>query len=387
MARPVDSSMRHFRRSLNRQDRRSLFGMATVVVALHLIGFGALFGLVIPAHYHLGGEHPVFSVGVGVLAYTFGLRHAFDADHIAAVDNTTRKLLADNAEKELAGVPADSVRKPLSVGFWFSLGHSTVVFGLALLLSLGVKALTGQVTNADSGLHSTTAVIGASVSGVFLWMLGVLNLMVLLGIVRVFREMRRGEFDEQQLEDHLNKRGFMNRLLGGLTKSVRKAWHIYPVGVLFGLGFDTATEVGLLVLAGGAAVFNLPFYAILLLPVLFAAGMSLMDTVDGVFMNAAYGWAFARPVRKVFYNLTITALSVAVALVIGTIELVGVLADQANITTGPIASIANIPLDYAGYGVAGLFLLSWAGALLVWRFGRIEERWSAELAPSLAASD
>jgi nickel/cobalt transporter (NiCoT) family protein len=387
MGRPVDSSMRRFRRSLNRQDRRSLFGMAAVVVGLHLIGFGVLFGLVIPAHYHLGGEHPVFSVGVGVLAYTFGLRHAFDADHIAAVDNTTRKLLADNAEKELAGVAADAVRKPLSVGFWFSLGHSTVVFGLALLLSLGVKALTGQVTNAHSGLHSTTGVIGASVSGVFLWVLGILNLVVLLGIVKVFREMRRGRFDEQQLEDHLNKRGFMNRLLGGLTKSVRKAWHIYPIGVLFGLGFDTATEVGLLVLAGGAAVFNLPFYAILLLPILFAAGMSLMDTVDGVFMNAAYGWAFAKPVRKVFYNITITALSVAVALVIGTIELVGVLADQAKITTGPVASIANIPLDYAGYGIAGLFVLSWAVALLVWHFGRIEERWSAELAPSLAAGD
>jgi nickel/cobalt transporter (NiCoT) family protein len=387
MARPVDSSMRRFRRSLNRQDRRSLFGMAAVVVGLHLIGFGVLFGLVIPAHYHLGGEHPVFSVGVGVLAYTFGLRHAFDADHIAAVDNTTRKLLADNAEKELAGVPAESVRKPLSVGFWFSLGHSTVVFGLALLLSLGVKALTGQVTNADSGLHSTTGVIGASVSGVFLWVLGILNLVVLLGIVKVFREMRRGEFDEQQLEEHLNKRGFMNRLLGGLTKSVRKAWHIYPIGVLFGLGFDTATEVGLLVLAGGAAAFNLPFYAILLLPVLFAAGMSLMDTVDGVFMNAAYGWAFAKPVRKVFYNITITALSVAVALVIGTIELVGVLADQAKITSGPIASIANVPLDYAGYGIAGLFLVSWAVALLVWHFGRIEERWSAELTPSLATGD
>jgi high-affinity nickel-transport protein len=386
-AQPVDSSMRRFRRSLNRQDRRALLGMAGVVVGLHLIGFGVLFGLVIPAHYRLGGAHPVFSVGVGVLAYTFGLRHAFDADHIAAVDNTTRKLLADNAEKELAGVPADSVRKPLSVGFWFSLGHSTVVFALAILLSFGVKALAGQVTNSNSGLHSTTGVIGASVSGVFLWVLGILNLIVLLGIVKVFREMRRGEFDEQQLEEHLNRRGFMNRLLGGLTKSVRKAWHIYPIGVLFGLGFDTATEVGLLVLAGGAAAFNLPFYAILLLPILFAAGMSLMDTIDGVFMNAAYGWAFAKPVRKVFYNLTITAMSVAVALVIGTIELLGALADQAKITTGPIASVANIPLDYAGYGIAGLFLLSWAVALVVWRVGRIEERWSAELAPSVAAGD
>ena len=148
----------------------------------------------------------------------------------------------------------------------------------------------------------------------------------------------------------------MNRFLGGLTKSVRKAWHIYPIGVLFGLGFDTATEVGLLVLAGGAAAFNLPFYAILVLPILFAAGMCLMDTVDGVFMNGAYGWAFAKPVRKVFYNITITTISVAVALIIGTIELIGVLADQANITSGPISRVANIPLDYAGYGIVALFV-------------------------------
>ena len=258
---------------------------------------------------------------------------------------------------------------------------------MALLLSFGVKKLVGQVQNSDSGLHSTTGVIGASVSGVFLWVLGILNLVVLLGIVKVLRDLRRGEFDEQQLEDQLNKRGFMNRFLGGLTKSVRKAWHIYPIGVLFGLGFDTATEVGLLVLAGGAAAFNLPFYAILLLPILFAAGMSLMDTIDGVFMNAAYGWAFAKPVRKIFYNITITAISVAVALVIGTIELIGVLADQAKITSGPIATIANIPLDYAGYGIVGLFVVSWVVALVVWRVGHIEERWSADLVPSLTNSD
>ncbi len=172
----------------------------------------------------------------------------------------------------------------------------------------------------------------------------------------------------------------MNRFLGGLTKSVRKPWHIYPIGVLFGLGFDTATEVGLLVLAGGAAAFNLPFYAILVLPILFAAGMCLADTVDGVFMNVAYGWAFARPVRKVFYNITITSISVAVALIIGTVELLTVLADRAHITSGPIAAVAEIPLDYAGYGIVGLFVLSWVVALAVWRIGRIEERWSSDLA-------
>jgi nickel/cobalt transporter (NiCoT) family protein len=346
--------------------------MAGFVVLLHLVGFGVLFGLVAPHHFSVG-KSAVFDVGVGVLAYTFGLRHAFDADHIAAVDNATRKLIADNAERPTA-------RQPLSVGFWFSLGHSTIVFGLSFLLAAGVKTLAGQVSDDGSQLHAVTGVIGASVSGTFLWILGVLNLVALLGIVRVFREMRSGRYDEQELEEHLNKRGLMNRLLGGLTRSVRKPWHIYPVGVLFGLGFDTATEVGLLVVAGGAAAFNLPFYSILVLPVLFAAGMSLMDTIDGVFMNAAYGWAFAKPVRKVFYNITITAISVAVALIIGTIELVSVLADELDITSGPLAVVARIPLDYAGYAIVALFVLTWAVALSVWRWGRIEERWSASLA-------
>jgi high-affinity nickel-transport protein len=354
--------------------------MAGLIVLLHVVGFGILFGLVVPHHYHLGGDHPVFNVGVGVLAYTFGLRHAFDADHIAAVDNTTRKLIADNTERSASGTPDEEIRKPLSVGFWFSLGHSTIVFMLAFLLTAGVKQLAGQVESGDSGLHHATGVIGASISGVFLWILGILNLVVLTGIVKVFREMRSGTYDERELEEQLNKRGLMNRLLGGLTKSVRKAWHSYPIGVLFGLGFDTATEVGLLVLAGGAAAFNLPFYSILVLPILFAAAMCLMDTIDGVFMNAAYGWAFAKPVRKVFYNLTITAISVAVALIIGTVELIGVLADQAHITSGPLAAIADIPLDYAGYGIVALFVLAWTVAALVWRLARIEERWTADLA-------
>jgi high-affinity nickel-transport protein len=372
---PQASGLTRFRRSLTRADWVSLSGMTAFIVALHLIGFGILLGLVVPKHYHLGGDHPVFTVGVGVLAYTFGLRHAFDADHIAAVDNTTRKLLGDNVGREAA-------RKPLSVGFWFSLGHSTIVFALAFLLSVGVKALAGQVEDGSSGLHSATGIIGATVSGTFLWILGILNLVVLLQIVRVFRRMRHGEFDEATLEEHLNKRGFMNRFLGGLTKSVRKPWHIYPIGVLFGLGFDTATEVGLLVLAGGAAAFTLPFYSILVLPILFAAGMCLMDTIDGVFMNAAYSWAFARPVRKVFYNITITAISVAVALIIGTVELVSVLDDELAITSGPLAAIGSIPLDYAGYGIVGLFVAAWATALAIWHFGHIEDRWSAHLTQS-----
>lgn len=361
-----------FRRSLSHADKRSLFGMYGFIIALHLIGFGVLFAFVVPEHYRLGGDHPVFTVGVGILAYTFGLRHAFDADHIAAVDNTTRKLIADNLQNRVD-------RKPLSVGFWFSLGHSTIVFTLAFLLSVGVRALVGPVEDENSPLHTITGMIGPSVSGVFLWIIGILNLIALLGIIKVFRELRQGRYDEAELEKQLDSRGFMNRFLGGLTKSVTKPWHIYPIGVLFGLGFDTATEVGLLVLAGGAAAFNLPFYAILVLPILFAAGMSLMDTTDGVFMNYAYGWAFAKPVRKIFYNMTITTLSVAVALIIGTIELVGVIADRLHIESGPLAAIANIDLDYVGYIIVALFVISWLLAISIWRFGRIEERWSTNL--------
>ena len=357
---------------LDPADRRSLVGMGAVVVGLHVVGLGVLFWVVVPAQHPLGGSTPVFGAGVGVLAYTFGLRHAFDADHIAAVDNTTRKLLTDRA---LAG----TTRRPLSVGFWFSLGHSSVVFGLAFALAAGVKALAGQVTDDGSRLQEVTGIVGASVSGVFLWVLGLANLVVLVGLLRVFRSMRHGEHDEQALEEQLQRRGVLNRILGGLTKVVRKPWHIYPVGVLFGLGFDTATEVGLLVLAGGAAAFDLPFVAVLVLPVLFAAGMCLMDTLDGVLMTGAYGWAFRRPVRKVYYNLTITAISVAVALVIGTIELVGVLADQVGIQHGPLAAVAAIPLDSAGYVIVGLFVVAWGAALAVWRYGRIEERWSGGL--------
>ena len=383
---PQGSTLARFRASLTARDRRSVAGMFGFVVVLHVIGFGILLGIVVPHHFPLGGDHPVFTVGVGVLAYTFGLRHAFDADHIAAVDNATRKLMADNAEREANGVAPEQIRKPLSVGFWFSLGHSTIVFLLAFLLSIGVKALVGPVKNDNSSLHNVTGIIGSSVSGVFLWVIGVLNLVVLLGILKVSRRMKQGDFDEGELEEQLNKRGFMNRFLGKLTKSVRKAWHIYPVGVLFGLGFDTATEVGLLVIAGGAAALNLPFYSILVLPILFAAGMCLMDSADGVFMNAAYGWAFAKPVRKVFYNITITSISVLVALVIGTIELVSVLADQAKITSGPIAAIGHIPLDYAGYGIVGLFVMSWIVALAVWKFGDIEQKWSANLGSSNTVS-
>jgi nickel/cobalt transporter (NiCoT) family protein len=357
------------RRSLTRREWLSIAGMSAAVIALHVIGWGTLLALVVPEHYSIGSNQ-IFGVGLGLTAYTLGMRHAFDADHIAAIDNTTRKLMAEG-------------RRPVSVGFWFSLGHSTIVFGLCLLLSFGVRALAGQVENDASSLHHYTGLVGTTVSGVFLVAIGLINLVVLWGIYGVFRRMRAGEYDEAALQRQLDNRGFMNRILGGATKAVTKPWHMYPVGVLFGFGFDTATEVSLLVLAGGAAAFSLPWYAILTLPVLFAAGMSLFDSIDGCFMNFAYGWAFSKPVRKVFYNMTITALSVFVALVIGVIELVSILADQLGIDSGPLAAVASLDLNFVGFAIVGLFVLTWVVALAIWKLGRVEEKWTARLAAGM----
>jgi high-affinity nickel-transport protein len=361
-----ESRIARVKASLTPGEWASIGGMTVFVAALHIIGWGVLIGVVAPHNFQVSSTQ-VFGVGLGLTAYTLGMRHAFDADHIAAIDNTTRKLMGEG-------------KRPVSVGFWFSLGHSSIVFGLCLLLAAGVRALAGEVGSDQSTLHSVTGLIGTSVSGLFLYIIGVLNLVVLVGILRVFREMRSGHFDEGQLEQHLNNRGFMNRILGGATKAVRSPGQMYLVGVLFGLGFDTATEVSLLVLAGGAAAFALPWYAIMTLPVLFAAGMSLLDSIDGCFMNFAYGWAFSQPVRKVYYNLTITGLSVAVALIIGTIELTSILTDRLDITTGPLAAIGRADLNLVGYAIVALFVLTWVVALAVWRFGRIEEKWSAGLA-------
>ena len=341
---------------------RTVVSMAGVVVGLHVIGFFILIVLVAPHHYHLGPSGG-FSIGLGLTAYTLGLRHAFDADHISAIDNTTRKLMAER-------------KRPLSVGFWFSLGHSSIVFALSFLFAIGIRVLGGQVQHGGSTLHNVTNWVGTSVSGTFLYVIAALNVVILVGIVRVSREMRNGTFDEAELEQQLNSRGLMNRLLGRFTRTVTESWHMYPIGLLFGLGFDTASEVALLFLAAGAAGAGLPFYAILCLPILFAAGMSLLDTIDGSFMNFAYGWAFSKPVRKVFYNITITGLSVAIAAVIGTIELLGLAADKLTLRGGFWDWIAGININTLGYIIVGIFVLTWALAITIWRLGRIEERWT-----------
>ena len=339
--------------------------LAAVVLGLHVVGFFLLLAVVAPQRYELGATG-VFGVGLGITAYTLGLRHAFDADHIGAIDNTTRKLMAEG-------------QRPLSVGFWFSLGHSTIVFALGVVVVVGVRGLSGAVEDDGSTLHRATGLVGPLVSGTFLMLIGLLNLAVLVGIARIFRRMRRGDFDEAALEAELDQRGLMTRVYARATRAVRKPWHMYPLGCLFGLGFDTATEVGLLVLAGAGAAGGLPFYAILCLPILFAAGMSLFDTIDGMFMNFAYGWAFSKPVRKIFYNLAVTGLSVAVALLVGGIELLAVLAERLSLTGGLWDVVTGIDLILIGYVIVALFVLTWAIALAVWRLGRIEERWSAEL--------
>jgi len=347
--------LRPFWSSLSARERRTLVVMASAVAGLHVLGFVALLASAAPGF---------LPIGIGVTAYTLGLRHAFDADHISAIDNTTRKLMADG-------------KRPLSVGFWFSLGHSTIVFGLALLISIGVRTLDGPISHDHSALHGAAGYVGTAVSGGFLYLIAALNIVILLGIVKVFRQMRTGRYDEAALERRLNSRGLMNHLFGRLTKAVAEPRDMYPLGLLFGLGFDTASEVALLVIAGGAGAAGLPWYAILCLPILFAAGMSLMDSIDGSFMNFAYGWALSNPVRKVFYNLTITSLSVAVALVIGTIEIGGLVSTKLDLSGSFWTSFENVDINVLGFVVFGMFAVTWAIALVVWRFARIEERWSA----------
>ena len=339
---------------LSKPEWLRLGGFGAAVLVLHVVGWGLF------VFYSSG--YPALA-GLGVLAYSFGLRHAFDADHIAAIDNTTRKFLSQG-------------KRPLGVGFFFSLGHSTIVFSLAAGLAVASRAVRAQLP----GFQDWGAYVGAGVSGTFLWIIGVLNLLVLLDIVRISRDLKRGAYDEQRLEERLADRGFMNRFfLGRFFRLISASWQMYPLGILFGLGFDTATEVGLLALAAGVASHAVPFLAVLSLPILFAAGMSLMDTADGAFMSQAYGWAFSNPVRKIYYNITVTSLSVTVALAVGSVELLQVFATRFGLDTGVWAWLNALDFEKLGYVVVGLFLVTWAGSVVVWKARRIDERWGEAL--------
>jgi len=343
-------------RGFDRGERRRLGGFFGAIVALHVIGFGCLLTY--------GAGHPAF-LALGALAYSFGLRHAFDADHISAIDNTTRKLLQQG-------------KRPVGVGFFFSLGHSSVVFAIALALGFAVQWIVQGVVSDRGQLRSVGGLIGTTVSGTFLVLIGVLNLVILLGIVAVFRRMRRGEYDRESLDQDLVAGGVLSRIFGRLFRLVEHSWHLYPIGFLFGLGFDTASEVALLAVSAGAAARGLPFVAVVSLPLIFAAGMCLMDTADGAFMSKAYAWAFSNPVRKVFYNMTVTGLSVVIALVIGVVELLQILIQTLNLRGQPWEAIGAWDfIGQAGFLIVGLFVLTWIVAVLVYRAGRVEERWGA----------
>jgi high-affinity nickel-transport protein len=354
----VASLVASFNRAFDAGERRRLVLFYGAVALLHVIGWGALLTY--------GVNEPGF-IGLGGLAYAFGLRHAFDADHISAIDNTTRKLLQQQ-------------KKPIGVGFFFSLGHSTVVFLIALALGFAAKAIVDGIVGeggATGGLKSAGAIIGTTVSGTFLVVIGVVNLIILLEIVRVYRKMRRGHYDREGLNTELVAGGFMTKMFGRLFRLVTESWHMYPIGFLFGLGFDTASEVALLAISAGAAAQGLPFLAVISLPVIFAAGMTLMDTTDGAFMAKAYGWAFSNPIRKVFYNMTITGLSVFVALFVGVIELSQILIDKLGLTGQPWDTLGGLDFSSLGFIIVGAFVATWIIAFAAFRLGRVEERWSA----------
>jgi nickel/cobalt transporter (NiCoT) family protein len=335
-----------------------LSGLFGSVALLHLVGWGMMLVLVAP-------RYPVM-LGLGGLAYAYGLRHAFDADHISAIDNTTRKLLQEG-------------KKPLGVGFFFSLGHSTVVFLIALALGFATQFVVTNVVSGNGQLKNLGGLIGTGVSGLFLMLIGILNLIILLDIVRLFRRMKAGEYDRNSLEHELVAGGLLTRLFGRLFKLITSSWQMYLVGFLFGLGFDTASEISFLAVSAGAAAQHLPLYALISLPLIFAAGMSLMDTADGAFMSQAYAWAFSNPVRRVFYNLTMTALSVFVALFVGVFELSQLLVQQLDLRGGVWDAIRGMDIGVMGFVIVGAFVVTWAGALLIYQSQHIEERWSRGL--------
>jgi nickel/cobalt transporter (NiCoT) family protein len=342
----------------------AMFGF---ILALNAAGWAIYLLVVMPHHFDYRGEggSPGLGVGLGVAvtAWFLGFRHAFDADHISCIDNTTRKLMADG-------------KRPLSGGFFFSFGHATIVMAVGVGITVAARAVFGAVVNPSSAYETAGGTAGTLVSAGFLYLIALLNLIVLAGIFKVFREMRSGAYDEAGLEAQLQARGLMYRFFGRFMRSIRHPWQLYFVGLVFGIGFDTTTEVVLLAATAYAAIQGLPYYAVLALPFLFAGGLMLFDTLDGLFMNFAYGWAFARPVRKVYYNLVITGLSIGAAFIIGTIEILGVLTDELRLRGAFWNVVANFNINTAGFAIVALFLAVWAAALAYWRFGRVEARWA-----------
>ncbi|MCL2583571.1 MAG: HoxN/HupN/NixA family nickel/cobalt transporter [Streptosporangiales bacterium] len=345
--------------------------MLVFILIINALGWGIYVLYVMPHHFVYRGEGGSAGLGVGIgvaiTAWFLGFRHAFDADHISCIDNTTRKLMADG-------------KRPIGTGFFFSFGHSTVVVAVGVGLTFAAKAVFGAMVNPNSTYETAGGAIGTTLSACFLYLIALLNLIVLAGIFKVFREMRQGTYNEVQLEEQLQQRGLMYRFFGRFMRSINHTWQLYFVGLLFGIGFDTTTEVLLLAATAYAAIQGLPFFAVLALPFLFSGGMMLFDTLDGAFMNFAYGWAFARPVRKVYYNLVITGLSIGAAFIIGTIEILGILTSELHLTGGFWDLMANFDINVAGFCIAGMFILIWAAAIIYWRVGKVEDKWNAHVA-------
>jgi nickel/cobalt transporter (NiCoT) family protein len=371
------SRLRQLGADLSGREWARLAAMFAFILAINAAGWGIYVLAVMPHHFNYQGEGGSRGLGVGlgvaITAWFLGFRHAFDADHISCIDNTTRKLMADG-------------KRPLGSGFFFSFGHSTVVMMVGVGITIAARAVFGAVVDPNSAFETAGGAIGTLVSAAFLYLIAVLNLIVLAGIFKVFRDMRRGTYDEAELEAQLQARGLMYRFFGRFMKSITHTWQLYFVGLVFGIGFDTTTEVLLLAATAYAAVAGLPYYAVLALPFLFSGGMMLFDTLDGCFMNFAYGWAFARPVRKVYYNLVITGLSIGAAFIIGTIEILGIVTTEAHLSGGFWSVMANFNINVAGFCIAGLFIGVWAVALTYWRMGHVEAKWSANVPAGSAPS-
>jgi nickel/cobalt transporter (NiCoT) family protein len=367
------SRLQAFRTAMTPQEWARLGAMFAFILAINIIGWGIFLFYVLPHHFDYRGEGASAGLGVGVgvaiTAWFLGFRHAFDADHISCIDNTTRKLMADG-------------KRPLGTGFFFSFGHSTVIVGVGVGITFAARAVFGAVVNPNSAYETAGGAIGTLLSAGFLYLIALLNLIVLAGIFKVFRDMRQGTYDEVELEAQLQARGLMYRFFGRFMKSINHTWQLYFVGLVFGIGFDTATEVVLLAATTYAALQGLPYFAVLALPFMFSGGMMLFDTLDGAFMNFAYGWAFARPVRKVYYNLVITALSVGAAFIIGTIEILGILTTEFHLGGSFWNLMANFNINLAGFCIAGLFVAVWAAALIYWRVGNVETKWTANVGPA-----
>jgi nickel/cobalt transporter (NiCoT) family protein len=358
------------RKELALREWGRLAAMFAFILAVNAAGWGIFVIVVMPHHFNYQGMDGTRGLGVGfgvaITAWFLGFRHAFDADHISCIDNTTRKLMADG-------------KRPLGTGFFFSFGHSTIIMAVGVGITMAARAVFGAMVDPNSTYETAGGALGTVVSAGFLYLIAVLNLIVLSGIFKVFREMRGGRYDEQELEAQLQARGLMYRFFGRFMKSINHTWQLYFVGLVFGIGFDTATEVVLLAATAYAAIQGLPYYAVLALPLLFSGGMMLFDTLDGGFMNFAYGWAFAKPVRKVYYNLVITGLSIGAAFIIGTIEILGVLTTELHLHGAFWNTMADFNINIAGFCIAGLFIIVWAVALTYWRWGNVEDRWSASV--------